>query len=371
MSNNTERKNPFLGNLIWEHTPRKSNINSLKRISLYILLVGVLSAGLLILNLWKTVELKDWGSFISKEFLSIVVFTAGMFITAWMIRNHAHQQKQSRWVLYVEGVQSEHGDQIHSGRYEDLKIWQTVLTVSVYGMTETTHRYLVQFPDGHEAQTIDQQTGDLLQEMMTRSQLPAVINAFQNSEQLDFSDLQLNAEGVGINNDWLRRSVWFPKFLSKRTNGQKKPHASRYKLIPWDRISSFKLNNGTLSVMGFNSRSIAARIPCSGISNLSVLLNLLQHLDYFQEESAAPLPVKSSKLVGILYIAAGIMLAIPGNYWIYHYIQDLEMVGGRVRMNSILAFMYLIFGKSGIVTLILLIAIYWIYEGFKEIYSQQ
>jgi hypothetical protein len=369
MSNYTERSDLSLGPLIWEQTPSKPHINSLRRISFYVLSMGILLLGLLILCFWKRIESNDWGSFLIVEFPMIVI-TAGTFITAWMIRNHVHHQEQSRWLLYEQGLEAEQGDRIHSERYENLKIWQSVSTVSGYGMTETSYTYLVQFSNGYKAKTNHPQTGNLLQQMITRSQLPTVITAYQNSEQLDFADFQLNAEGVAINLHWLRRSVWFPNFL-KRANIQQKAFASKYKLIPWDRISSFQVNNGRLSVMGFSPRSVEASVACSDIANLSVLLNLLEHLEYFKEEPIVSDPAGPSKIVGILYIAAGIVVAIPGNYWIYHYIQELEQSGGTIRMNFIVALMYLISGKIGIIILMLSIAIYCIYQGIREIYSQQ
>ncbi|MFM7363306.1 MAG: DUF6585 family protein [Cuspidothrix sp.] len=160
-------------------------------------------------------------------------------------------------LLHEKGVIYERVNEGQSAYYDELQIWQQITRIYIYGFIPiaTTHLYTLQFPSGDRLSTTQEVIGEKLQRMITRDQLPQMLERYNCGHSVDMGTVYLNKQGIIV----------------------------RGKMVHWSDVSHVDVIKGVVYIYKPGSRFVAARTLVSDIPNIYVLLELLGHLGYLKQ----------------------------------------------------------------------------------------
>jgi hypothetical protein len=355
MTSYAESQQYPLGSKIWTYFPTKSEIASIKRIAFYTVIPGLVMIAGMIFGLIQMNPRLGW-----KEGLLVMIASSSFLVTGRLIWRGAMRRQDNRLIFYEQGVINVHAAKQHFARYEDLKIWQSNIQYTMYGVPslKTERQLRLRFPDGYLFTIFDQDFPQGLQDSIVQAQLSQALYRYEQGESIDFSPIQVGQDGIAINTRHSVPCLW-RGFTGRQMN---QPTSRSFnKFISWPDLHHVELNQERLFFKTMRNQSVRS-FSISDIPNIDALVNFLNHLGALQIVADSTEEASNDHWYNIMF---GLGILGPGNFWAYNYFTQLEMEGSTRRINWLFALAYQLAGKGGIVILLTLIAVCLIGRGIQ------
>jgi hypothetical protein len=136
-------------------------------------------------------------------FLLVVLFGLYFLYLAYMTPNLNKRQAEKRLHFFENGfVVADANGPVHAFRWDTLTLYQAITVRYAYGVrVATNYEYRLIKPDRSEVKLTEfyekpDEWGSLIQQQITRVQLPMSLARLQRREDLDFGPIVVNAGGI-------------------------------------------------------------------------------------------------------------------------------------------------------------------------------
>ncbi len=182
----------------------------------------------------------------------LILLAATIYAVWYLVINF-----NSKAYVFTEGLIRAQGSKIDVMRWEHIEaVWEKIVRHRYRGLITiyTSYNYTVSRGDGAQfkfssALKNTKQLGDVIQQEVTRRQLPKAIAAYDNGSLANFGPLSVSMQGISKNGV----------------------------LVPWNQVGQVNLRRGWVIVPKQGSLLAASRTRCSLVPNLQVFLQLVEH----------------------------------------------------------------------------------------------
>ncbi len=187
---------------------------------------------------------------------NIIVFLAllaGTIYAVWYLGTNFNVKAY----VFTEGLIRAQGSKMDVMRWEHVEaVWEKIVKHRYRGLITiyTSYNYIVRRGDGTQfkfgsALKKTKQLGVVIQQEVTRRQLPKAITVYESGSPVNFGPLCVSLQGISKNG----------------------------LLVPWNQVEQVNVRRGWVIVPKQGSLLAASRTRCSLVPNLEVFLQLVEH----------------------------------------------------------------------------------------------